>query len=189
MGRCSPPIPRKSSLRKLQQQGGISKSRTGILTPQKSATARWNALRGARKPNNEQRLPSSKTAPLSMLGMGDPSVVSTPAVTRKVEAMLAHSEALKPTKRDSRFSRMSAKVVAKASSTWGRFKGTNNGPKESIRGKISLPLELSQQDCHNASTIRIVNKGSGILDPCHHHTIGSRAVRVSFVSLGALSYS
>ena len=125
------------------------------MTPQTSASARWNAIRGKTVTTNESRIPYSKTAPLNASLVDQPVPHPSPHVAQKVEAMLAHTEALKPSKRDSRVARMSVKVALKASSTWGRLTGKKDAPKESIRGKISAPLELSQTRVRRSSTIRV----------------------------------
>ncbi|KAM0287522.1 hypothetical protein ACHAQH_000476 [Verticillium albo-atrum] len=71
-------------------------------------------------------------------------VTSTDDVRKKLQNMLSATEALKPQdrKQDSRVSRMSHKLVNKASRAWGRIQGKKPASEATARHKISAPLEL-----------------------------------------------
>ncbi|KAH6697101.1 hypothetical protein F5X68DRAFT_238445 [Plectosphaerella plurivora] len=169
-GRKSPTIPRKSSRRALQDnfRKGLSplmktslvKSKTGALTPQHVHSSRWNTARGQKVSDSFRGLTDSKTTALAGF---DASPTSPINVSKKIEAMLAQTQALKPSpKPDTRMSRMSSRLTIKVSGAWDRILGKKQAKNAGRRLEISRPLELTQASSHFNPTIRMVDDISGI---------------------------
>ncbi|CRK28454.1 hypothetical protein BN1723_004929 [Verticillium longisporum] len=148
-----PAIPRKSSLRRhkklLRAESSppdksdlsrlVPKSKTSDLHPQNTFTRRRQTSDDL--PGRVGRVPLSATAPLTRALA---EVADTDDVSKKLQNMLAATEALKPyaKKQDSRVSRMSRKLATKASHAWDRIQGKKAASQATAVRKISAPLEL-----------------------------------------------
>ncbi|KAH6661728.1 hypothetical protein EV126DRAFT_496636 [Verticillium dahliae] len=148
-----PAIPRKSSLRRHKKQLRAESSpptraisRGSCPNPRRATYLPHNTFPRRRQPSDDLtgrvgRVPFSATAPLTKALA---EVADTDDVSKKLQNMLAATEALKPhaKKQDSRVSRISRKLATKASHAWDRIQGKKAALQATAVRKISAPLEL-----------------------------------------------